>query len=256
MPKSVTLIIQARMGSSRLPGKMLLPLFQEKSMLYWITTRLKSATSVDHIVVATSKLDEDKSIVDACNTLHIPCVTGSDWDVLSRFYDAALQFPSDIVVRVCGDSPLINGEIIDFAIEQFHNLNTDYFSNGNEPPLFAEDGFCAEVFHFKDLKEAVEKAEWMSEREHVTPYIKKNPHLQHHWAQFRNDYRYKLSIDTREDFDNVQWLFERMKDPNHSGMDEIMELMKHHPEQHWGHVVWNAGYQKSLKEDIKIHRNG
>ena len=118
MDHSITLIVQARMGSTRLPGKMLMPLHDGKSMLYWILTRLKTSHKIDHLVVATSILDEDLPIAEACSEMNIPCVRGSDWDVLDRFYQAALQYPSDWIIRVCGDSPLISGEIIDFVIDQ------------------------------------------------------------------------------------------------------------------------------------------
>jgi spore coat polysaccharide biosynthesis protein SpsF len=251
---TATLVIQARMGSTRLPGKMLLPLHQNKSLLHWLLIRVKSSKLVNHIVVATSDLQEDQAIVDICSSEGIPCVTGSEWDVLSRFYSAASQYPSDIVVRVCGDSPLINGEIIDFAIEQLITRQVDYFSNGNEPPLYAEDGFCAEAFYFKDLKAANENAEWMSEREHVTPYIKKNKNLSHAWQQFSEDYHYKLSVDTSDDFKKVKWIFENLHDPETDGMQRILEII-HLPES----IVDNAqklneGYQKSLIEDQKVGR--
>ncbi len=249
---TVTLVIQARMGSTRLPGKMLLPLHQEKSLLHWLLTRVKSSKLVQNIVVATSDLADDIAIVNACQTEGIACITGSEWDVLSRFYSAALHFPSDIVVRVCGDSPLINGEIIDFVIEQLITKKVDYFSNGNEPPHFAEDGFCAEAFYFKDLKDAFEKAEWLSEREHVTPYIKKNKNLRHAWQQFSQDYRYKLSVDTPEDFKQVQWIFEKLNHPETDGMKQILKIIQSPDSIIQNAQKLNEGYHKSLKEDQKI----
>jgi len=252
MDRSVTLIVQARMGSSRLPGKMLLSLHQEKSLLYWVLARLQTSQKISQIVVATSSLEEDTPIAEACEEMNIPCVRGSDWDVLDRFYQAAECYPADWIIRVCGDSPLINGAIIDFVIDQQSFRGCDYFSNGNQPPEFAEDGFCAEIFSFKELKEAQEKAEWMSEREHVTPYIKKNKNLTHAWQQYRADYRYKLSVDTLVDFENVQWIFNQFKDPLRDGMEQVMEIMLRHPQQEWGKVEYNAGYQKSLQEDKKV----
>jgi spore coat polysaccharide biosynthesis protein SpsF len=251
---SVTLVIQARMGSTRLPGKMLLPLHQNKSLLHWLLARIKSSKMVEHIVVATSNLEEDRAIVEACENEGISCIVGSDWDVLSRFYDAASSFPSDIVVRVCGDSPLINGEIIDFVVEQLLSRKVDYFSNGNEPPHYAEDGFCAEAFYMSDLKEAFENAEWMSEREHVTPYIKKNKNLRHAWQQFSNDYHYKLSVDTPDDFKKVQWIFEHLHRPESDGMQRILEIIRS-PYSIIGQAKkLNEGYQKSLTEDQKVGR--
>jgi spore coat polysaccharide biosynthesis protein SpsF len=256
MDKSITLIIQARMGSSRLPGKMLMPLLDNKSMLYWIIHRLKSNSRIRHLVVATSQSAEDNAIVEECKVLGIPCVQGSEWDVLSRFYKAAQAYPADWIIRVCGDSPLINADIIDFVIDQKIATQSDYFSNGNEPPYFVEDGFCAEIFSFAHLHEAYEKAEWLSEREHVTPYIKKNKQLIHAWAQCRKDYRYKLSVDTLVDFQNVQWIFNQFKDPIKDGINEVMYWMTQHPQQDWGSIDYNAGYQKSVTTDQKVEKDG
>jgi spore coat polysaccharide biosynthesis protein SpsF len=256
MDKSITLIIQARMGSSRLPGKMLMPLLDNKSMLYWIVNRLQLNSRIKHLVVATSQSAEDLAIVAECKKLNIPCVQGSEWDVLSRFYQAALSYPADWIIRVCGDSPLINADIIDFVIDQKIALQCDYFSNGNEPPQFVEDGFCAEIFDFAHLQEAFEKADWLSEREHVTPYIKKNKNIIHAWAQFRKDYRYKLSVDTLTDFQNVQWIFNQFKDPIKDGINEVMYWMTKHPQQDWGHIDYNAGYQKSVTADKKVEKDG
>ena len=252
MENSITLIVQARMGSTRLPGKMLMPLHDGKSMLYWVLTRLSTSKKIDQLVVATSYLEEDLPIAQTCADMNIPCFRGSDWDVLDRFYQAALQYPSDWIIRVCGDSPLINGEIIDFVIDQKTMRQCDYFSNGNQPPEFAEDGFCAEIFSLQNLQDAHEKAEWMSEREHVTPYIKKNAQLHHAWKQFREDYKYKLSVDSLEDFKNVQWIFSQFTDPVHDGMDKVMTIMTRHPQQDWGKTEYNVGYQKSVQQDKKI----
>ena len=155
-------------------------------------------------------------------------------------------------MRICGDSPLISGEIIDFAVQQFQERNADYFSNGNEPPHFAEDGFCVELFHNKHLKDAFDNAVWLSEREHVTPFIKKNNTLKKAWQQFRKEYCYKLSVDTPEDFSQVVWLFSKMTNPLTSGMDEILKIIAEHPERFITTSNLNEGYKKSIQEDRKV----
>jgi spore coat polysaccharide biosynthesis protein SpsF len=240
------------MGSTRLPGKMLLPLRDNQSLLYWLIKRLQNSQYAQNIVVATSKLEEDKAIVSACKEMKVPCSVGSDWDVLSRFYEAAVLFPSEIVVRVCGDSPLIDGTIIDFAVEQLLSRKLDYFSNGNEPPHYAEDGFCAEAFYFKDLQDACNNATWLSEREHVTPFIKKNPTLKKGWAQFRSDYAYKLSVDTTQDLDQVRWIFSHLNEPASDGMDKIMAIITREDSIVLPAAKLNEGYQKSLNDDRKV----
>jgi spore coat polysaccharide biosynthesis protein SpsF (cytidylyltransferase family) len=252
MNPGVTIVIQARMGSTRLPGKMLMPLHQGKSLLYWLIERVKQNHSTQSIVVATSHDSQDDPIESECQAIGVACFRGSEWDVLSRFYTAAQTMPNALVMRICGDSPLISGEIIDFAIQQFQERRVDYFSNGNEPPDFAEDGFCVELFYNQDLKVAYENATWMSEREHVTPYIKKNAHLKKAWQQFRKEYRYKLSVDTPEDFTQVAWLFSKMTNPMNSGMDEIMKIIAENPEKINSPIKLNEGYQKSIQEDRKV----
>jgi spore coat polysaccharide biosynthesis protein SpsF len=252
MSSGVTIVIQARMGSSRLPGKMLMPLHQEKSLLYWLIERVKQNQSTQNIVVATSDHSQDDPIETECDKLGIICFRGSEWDVLSRFYQAAQLFSNPLVMRICGDSPLLSGEIIDFAVQQFQERKIDYFSNGNEPPHFAEDGFCVELFYNKDLKDANDNAVWLSEREHVTPYLKKNNSLKKAWQQFRKEYRYKLSVDTPEDFDQVVWLFSQMTNPLTSGMDEILQIIAGHPEKFNITGKLNEGYQKSIEEDRKV----
>lgn len=252
MIPGLTIVIQARMGSSRLPGKMLMPLHQEKSLLYWLIRRIQENQSSKDIIVATSEDSQDDDLVQECITLGVPCHRGSEWDVLSRFYDAAQHFSNPLIMRICGDSPLISGEIIDFAVNQFQKRGVDYFSNGNEPPNFAEDGFCVELFYNKDLKKAFEQATWLSEREHVTPFIKKDQQLKKAWQQFRSQYRYKLSVDTPADLENVSWIFQRMSNPLTSGMDEILDIIAAYPNQIKPAEILNEGYQKSLSEDRKI----
>ena len=249
---TVTVVIQARMGSTRLPGKMLLPLRDNQSLLYWLIKRLQNSQYAQNIVVATSELEEDKAIVQACVEMNVPCSVGSDWDVLSRFYGAAQLFPSDIVVRVCGDSPLIDGKIIDFVVAQLVTKKLDYFSNGNEPPHYAEDGFCAEAFYFNELQNAFENATWLSEREHVTPFIKKNPLLKKGWEQFRKEYAYKLSVDTTQDLEQVRWIFRHLANPSSDGMDKIIEIIKREDSIVIPAAKLNEGYQKSLNDDRQV----
>ena len=254
-PLTVTLVIQARMGSTRLPGKMLMPLYENRTILDWLITRIKNSIRVNHVVVATSDLKEDEAIVNACAQLNIPCHTGSEWDVLSRFYHAALRHPSDIVVRVCGDSPLIDGKIIDFVVDQLIEQKVDYFSNGNEPPHFAEDGFCAEAFYFSALAEAYENAECLSEREHVTPYIKKNKKLNHAWKQYSSEYCYKLSVDNATDLKQVQWIMAHLEHPETDGMTEILKVIQLPESIVTRAEKLNEGYTKSLTEDRKSGRD-
>ncbi len=252
MNQGVTIVIQARMGSSRLPGKMMMPLYQEKSLLFWLIQRVRQNQSTQNIVVATSEDIQDDPIALECNLLNIPCFRGSEWDVLSRFYHAAQLIPNPIVMRICGDSPLISGEIIDFAIAQFSDRKVDYFSNGNEPPQFAEDGFCVELFYNKHLEEAFQQAEWLSEREHVTPFIKKNEQLKKAWQQFRENYRFKLSVDTPQDFEHVAWIFSKLQNPMTSSMDEVLSLLENNPNLFPQSAKLNEGYQKSISQDRKI----
>ncbi len=247
-------IIQARMGSTRLPGKVLLPVNGEASILATLLHRLSPSKHIDRFIVATTELPEDQAIADFCERHGFDCFRGSDWDVLDRFYQAAnrLDETPETIVRICCDNPLHHHSVADFVIENYKSSGADYFSNSNQEPDYLEDGFDTEVFRFSALKTAWEKAELMSEREHVCPYIKK--HFKCAWKKANADYQFKLSVDTAQDLAAVRTIFTILGETGDFGIDEVVQLLQNRPEilEINKESKINSGFEKSLKEDKNI----
>jgi spore coat polysaccharide biosynthesis protein SpsF (cytidylyltransferase family) len=249
-------IIQARMGSSRLPGKVLMPIV-EKTILEHLLHRLQPSKMVNHFIVATTTNPEDDAIQIFCENHGIHISRGSDWNVLERFYNAALSMKAasgDTIVRICCDNPLHSYKVMDEVIEIFQKWGVDYCSNSNHEPHFLEDGFDVEVTSFDALQYAHEHAELMSEREHVMPFIKNSGLFRLGWKKTNADYTFKFSVDTIDDLTMVQSIFEKLGHIEQFGINEVTELILSNP----GMLKINAsstinsGYQKSLKEDKKI----
>lgn len=152
-------IIQARMGSSRLPGKVLMDI-EGKVLLGQLIDRISPSKEVDKIIVATTSNAEDDAIEKFCMTSGVSCFRGSDWDVLDRFYQAAIssnERPKNIV-RICSDNPLHSHQVVDAVLRNYYTSQADYFSNSNHEPDFLEDGFDTEVFSFEALESAWKNA--------------------------------------------------------------------------------------------------
>lgn len=246
-------IIQARMGSTRLPGKVLLPI-GSSSLLAHCIHRLKKSKRVDHWILATTSETSDKAIVEECERLGIACFQGSEWDVLDRFYQAAIssQKKIDTVVRICCDNPTHHGEVVDFTIHEFERFGVDYFSNGNQPPSYSQDGITSEVFTFSALEKAWQESTLLSEREHVTPYIKTSGKFSCAWRKFEADYTFKLSVDTPQDLALNREIFSQLGDDFSIG--QLIDFLHKNPtllELNEG-SVFNEGYLKSLREDKKV----
>ena len=203
-----TAIVQARMTSTRLPGKVLLPILGIP-MLSLQLERMRRATSIDGIVVATTVNAADDPIVKLCIQQEVAYFRGSEQDVLSRYAEAALAFEIDVVVRVTSDCPLIEPDLIDKAVNIFHMAHgeLDYVSNTLQPGF--PYGLAVEVFSRQVLDEANRLAVQHDEREHVTPYIYWRP------QQFRlksfihseNLSHHRWTVDTLEDFELVSKIY-------------------------------------------------
>ena len=194
------------MGSTRLPGKVLKKI-GDKTILEHLISRIKSSQLVSEIIVATTTNHEDDVLAQFCKENDIRCSRGSDWDVLDRFYKAVINEKADNIIRVTSDCPLNNHKVVDFVISEFLASEKDYFSNSNHEPDFLEDGFDVEVFKFSALETAWKEAKLLSEREHVTPYIKNSGKFSCGWKKYNPEYKFKLSVDTENDFRAVSAIF-------------------------------------------------
>jgi len=248
-------LLQARIRSSRLPGKVLMSL-QGKAIIEIMLERLKRSKELDGIVVVTSTEPENDALAYAVEQYHVPCFRGSEKDVLDRYYQVALLYEVEHVVRLTGDCPLIDAEIVDSVIQFYHSSSADYVSTKNFP-----DGLCTSIFSFEALESAWKNAKLPSEREHVVPWILKhtqqNGHnlfkaLDYSCAENLSDERW--TIDEAADYIFLHKLAQalQMKIVDATWRD-ILQTVRKHPELRAinAHIPRDEGYQKSLQEDKK-----
>lgn len=231
--KKIVAIIQARVGSTRLPGKVLLDL-KGKTVINHVVDRVKKSKYIDEVIVATTDLEQDNKIVDECNKIGCKYFRGSESDVLSRYYLCAKENDADIIIRITSDCPLIDFNIIDNMIKKFlhkQNSSIDYMNNTLEPTL--PRGYDVEIFSFRVLAKANIEAKLDYEREHVTPYIYFNPDkFNLSLFKYRYDYsRYRLTLDTKEDFEVISSIFESLYDVNNYFLlKDVIKYMEYNPE--------------------------
>lgn len=216
-------ILQARVGSTRLPGKVLMPLCGEPMLIRQVE-RLMRAKNIDRLTVATSQMGSDDAIASLCEKHGIDCFRGPLEDVLERFYQVACKSGAEHIVRINGDCPLIDPKIVDDSIE-FHieNVN-DYTSTGLCDPRIP-DGFGVDIFTFNCLKKIWTEAFSSFDREHVITYLRDNPDLFHirSFCGKRNLDHVRACVDDEQDFEHVKWIFESLypKLPNFTLMDVV-----------------------------------
>jgi len=224
-------IVQARMGSTRLPGKVLKELLG-KPMLTRVINRSQRSKLVDEVVVATTINPMDESIVELCEKEGYRYYRGSEVDVLDRYYRAALKYKGDVIVRLCSDDPLIDSEIIDMVVDEFlsHYPEADYVSN-TFPSCGFPVGLYAEAISFSALGRAWREDNNPVWREHVTPYIYRHPEqFKLYSVKSEVDYSHmRWTVDTPEDLTFVRKIYEYFGHDNFSWKD-VLRLLKLHPE--------------------------
>lgn len=245
-------IIQARMGSTRLPNKVLADIAGQP-MLYYVVTRTQQANTLDLVVVATSDKRADDSVADFCKMNGIACFRGNEDDVLDRYYQAAHSFQADLIVRITADCPLIDPDVIDQVVRFYLDGDYDYVSNVL-PPTYP-DGIDVEVFSFVALADAWRKARWQSEREHVTAYIHNHPELfQIGNITYKNDLsNLRWTVDEPQDLEFVRAVYNHFGDTLFQ-MSDVLTLLKDKPKLmtiNMG-IQRDEGYEKSLREDHLI----
>ena len=169
--QNIVVIVQARMGSERFPGKVLKKI-SDVSLIEWVIRRVKKSRKIKKIILATTKNKKDDVLKKIAIKNKVSIFRGESRDVLGRFYEAAKFSQCDVIIRVCADNPFIDFEQIDLLIKKFQSNNYDYVCNHqNRLNSNYADGFGAEIFSFLVLEELYCKAKKKSKREHVTKYI-------------------------------------------------------------------------------------
>jgi len=231
--RKISAIIQARMGSKRLPGKVLIPICG-KSVLYHIVERLGFCKKISQIILAIPDTRENDILEEFAQKNSIKYYRGSEDDVLERFYWAAKENKCDVVVEVTADKPLIDTEIINLAIEEHLRNDCDY-NFTHYPSNFLPIGLDAGIINFKALEMAHKVAKKDYQREHVTSYFHETP------GAFKittltppkrlKNPGLRLTLDTKEDLELIDKIYAALyKEGNIFGTKEIFDLLKKQPE--------------------------
>ena len=244
-------LIQARCDSSRLPNKVLLPI-EGKTVIERVIERVRKSKLVDEIMVITSIENSNLPIIEICAKNNIRVFTGSENDVLDRYYQAAKLLNLEYVIRITGDCPLFYGGLLDEDIMQIEP-DTDYMGMMSE--TFA-DGLDLEIIKFSALKKAWQEAKLQSQREHVTQYIIHNPEI------FKlQDFKYdginfgekRWTLDEPEDYVFVTTIYRKLFDERKTEFSyiDVLGLLKREPELEEinNKFIRNEGLLKSLMED-------
>jgi len=243
-------IIQARMGSSRLPGKVMEKIDQNNTVLSYVIRQLKHSKFLDDIIVATTSLKRDKVIVDFLESEGIKYFCGDEENVLDRYYQCAKKFSMSEIVRIPSDKPLIDPNIVDECIQIFLSKKYDYVTTFLEPSF--PYGTEVEIFSFDALEKTWKNAQLPSEHENVTPYIYNNrDKFQIYNVKNSIDLSHlRWVVDRAEDLELVRQLVSKI-DKEPILMQDILEVFKSEPKliEINSNVKHDEGYKKSLKKD-------
>jgi spore coat polysaccharide biosynthesis protein SpsF len=229
----IVAIIQGRMSSSRLPGKVLKEI-AGKAMLELVVERARLATTIDEVVVATTTEPEDAEIEKFCQEHSIPVYRGSLNDVLDRFYQAAKLYRADAIVRLTADCPLLDPGVVDHTVEVFLQSGVDFAANRLPPPFKRTYpiGLDTEVCTFAALERAWNEASLPYEREHVMPYLYD---VDGRFKIIRVDYdkdygERRWTVDTPEDLELVRQIFARLAEKNNFTWLDVLAIFEREPQ--------------------------
>jgi len=232
-------IVQARMTSSRLPGKVLMDL-GGAPMLQRVVERAQRAHGVDAVLIATSDEPSDDPVAALGAALGVPVVRGSERDVLSRYCEAAAFSDATVVVRITADCPLLDPAVVDQVVDAFRSTPCDYASN-LEPPTFP-DGLDVEVVTREALERAARDATRRSEREHVTLHIRNHPERYRRQSVSRTPdlAHLRWTVDEPADLEFVRAVYAALPHPT-AGTEAVLAVLADHPEL----STLNAGFQRN-----------
>jgi|SaaInlStandDraft_2_1057019.scaffolds.fasta_scaffold20927_3 spore coat polysaccharide biosynthesis protein SpsF len=251
--KKITVMIQARTGSTRLPRKALKEI-EGKLIIWHMINRAKKIKSVQQIIIITTKKKEDEIFLKIAQENGVFGFQGSEKDLLDRHYSCAKKFNADPIIRITSDCPLIDPCLVEKMLQVFLKKNYDYVTN-REPPTYP-DGLDTEIFSFSALKKADKFSKMSSEREHVNPYIVKNPKK---FKIFNYENKKDLShlrwtVDEKQDLKFVRQIYSRMKPKTLFSTNAILKILAKEPDLQKINqgINRNEGYAKSIKNDKKV----
>lgn len=254
----ITAIIQARMGSTRLPGKVLMEV-DGRPLLDYMLQRVKASRRIQQVVVATTPAPTDRKIVDFCRCAGVACFQGSEEDVLSRYHGAALAHNASVVVRMTSDCPLMDPRVADLVVEDFlAHPEARFVSNTVPLPCLYPDGMDVEVFGIDLLKEAHALAKLPSEREHVTFFMWKTGRYPIRRVDCPKDLsRYRFTVDYPQDFKLVEAALQTLFPANPLfTMEDLIAFVESQPHLMKAQegIARNAGWQRAFDKDQQALR--
>ena len=224
-------IIQARMSSTRLPGKVLKKI-SGKPMLWYILNSLQYSKTLDHIVVATTKKKIDDQIVELCNKMNISVFRGNEKNVLNRFCEAGKKYDATHIVRISADCPLIDPTVVDKIVKKSILQNTDYVSN--TLPKTYPMGYEVEVIKFSKLLKSEKMTNDFGDQEHVTLFIMRNPKIFSHYnvvaPNLLKKPKIRVCVDTKEDFSVIQKIVDLSNNNKFISIKEVLGILKKYPQ--------------------------
>ena len=248
-----TAVIQVRMGSTRFPGKIMMKLDEKFTVLDYVIRQLSHSKSLENIIIATTNLEQDNVIVEYAKNNELDYFRGEPLDVLDRYYKCAEKFSLDTIVRVTSDEPLIDPTIVDQIIINFQKIGCDFASNNLIRTFPA--GFDAEVFSRQALERTWREAKLPSEREHVSPFMKKNKDIfkQFNLKNPQNIPISRLTLDREEDLKILKAITSKILE-RPILFRHIFKLFEQEPNllKLCNNVDPLEGYNKSLKDDEKF----
>lgn len=224
-------IIQARMGSTRLSGKVMLPI-KDETVLKHVLERVKQSKTLNEIIIATTCNVNDEIIEKEALKYDVKTFRGSEEDVLARYYEAAKLYELDAVVRITSDCPLIDPFVIDDVVNYFISHQMDIVSNAG-PDVSSRTyprGLDVEVFTFDKLEEAFMKADKKYQREHVTQYIYEHTEKKFYFLNNDDLSMHRWTLDTKEDFQLISEIYNRLYDGKHDFyLHDILQVFEKEP---------------------------
>jgi len=244
-------IIQARMDSTRLPGKVMMKVDAKYPLIFYLISQLKFSRFIDEIIIATTDLKADDIIADFSKKNGVSIFRGDSNDVLDRYCKCAEQFKISTIVRITADNPLIDPTLVDNAIQFFKSNPYDFVANVR-PRTFPQ-GTEVEIFSLEAFKTVWKEATKPSEREHVTSYFYNNPNKfkLYNIKNKENLSNLRWTVDTKEDLDFVKELISKIQ-KRPILMADILDILKKEPsliEINKNHII-DEGFQKSIRDDL------
>ena len=227
-PMKVVAVVQARMGSTRLPNKVM-KLLAGRPLIEVLLARLSKSQEIDQIVLATSTDEKNQPLIDCVSSLGYQVVAGSESDVLGRYLLAARETNADTIVRITGDCPLVDFNLVDQVIRAYNESGVDYCCN-TSPPTYP-DGLDVEVFSIDALERAAVETNIPFDREHVTPYLRNPEKFSQSVVVGDTDYSgFRWTVDEDVDYQVISKVFEQFKGDIYFGWQEVLDMQNKQPE--------------------------